>query len=112
MTLNLALIEATANDASEGPWDVDEDLCCVYAGWTTDPKPIAHVGIDAEGTEKDAIFIAAARQVVPALVARVRALTDAGNTLAKAARYACIDAEVTAWRTLTEPDQPTTTEDE
>lgn len=70
-TLNLDAIEALVNAASLGPWRVAHG--CVYGVRTHgdgDEDPEIAECIDGA----DAIFIAAARDDVPALVAEVRRL--------------------------------------
>lgn len=85
--LDLAAIDALANAATVGPWSADivepHDMVVWgvprFEGDDSPPlimnigEPIARVG-DVCGSAADAHFIAAARTLVPALVARVREL--------------------------------------
>jgi hypothetical protein len=70
--LNLDAIEARANAATKGPWDLHRKG--ILAG-VTDPDGDGYIA-EPPLRWTDAEFIAAARQDVPALVAEVRRLSQ------------------------------------
>lgn len=63
-------IRALCDGATPGPWTVDGEAPLVIYVWS--PWRI----ICARPSDADAAFIAASREIVPQLLARVQALTD------------------------------------
>lgn len=89
MTLDLDAIQARADTATEGPWFLDSNgMDHAFVGNRSDGRQhglweIVHMSGDrladlkpecAEQVRDDAVFIAYARQDIPALIARIREL--------------------------------------
>lgn len=86
MTLDIDAIEALAGKATKGPWKTHtvDDTCIMsdqYDVATTCDSSNAECAegynVEYERMETDAAFIAASREVVPALIAEVRRLREA-----------------------------------
>ncbi len=78
--LDMDALQAMADMASPGPWRVTQDDLSHPAGYDVNRPSGLPVAIDTEGYTgcipvlADAEFIAAAREAVPTLIARVREL--------------------------------------
>lgn len=113
MSVDLERAEQLAAAATPGPWKWVDDirgkggvLKQSAARW---PWPVIVAADNELLQQSDAEFIAAARELVPALVARVRELTNAGNAMATAvARSAPVAGRihnaVAGWRSLVAED--------
>lgn len=112
METRLAAIEARANAAAEGPWDVGAERDGVYGGRRTvvrDSSLLRIVSVgqtrlhDNLGAEANVEFIAHAREDVPWLIGRVRELE---SRLAGADSAAYYRAAMQSAAALSSEEQP------
>jgi hypothetical protein len=73
VVLDLDHLEALARAASPGPWSTEETAVLDRDGFSIISSDFGHSCADV-GSLEDAVFIVAARDAVPALLARVREL--------------------------------------
>lgn len=82
LSIDLAAIEAQANIATEGPWNVFWIVSSagrsarIYVATPDGAKDIAHIALDWNASA-NAQFIADARENIPVLIARVQELESA-----------------------------------
>ena len=97
MTLDLEELERLEREATPGKWQDGTATCCPDMGWVDGPRGKGRVCPTHEGGKRthtldaaDAALIAAARNALPALLARVRELE------AERDRYAKLHSEAEA----------------
>jgi hypothetical protein len=83
----LSELEALGLAATPGPWEAGAAMCCPDMGWVGGPRGVVCPQFD--GTKRthtldanDAEFIASARTALPLLIAEVRRLRKALETIA------------------------------